>query len=1557
MVFPDARARGQSLAPHATVAILTALPHEQAAVEVMLDNPVPFSTPGNAPGEYWLGTVPSKDGGSHVVVLGRCSAGENLAAANATILFERFPRIETVIMVGIAGAVPDPTKEEADVRLGDIVVCNGDGVVQYDYDKEVLKDGVVKSEPRHPPRPPSARLAAAAEELRTGVLLGRRPWEAHFLRAGSLAWARRPTEPDLLYSAEDPSVVIERSFDSSRQAGMPRVFSGRIASGNKLLKNAKLRERLRSTFGVKAVEMEASGVADASWLQRAGYFVVRGTCDYCDGHKSDVWQGYAAMIAAAYARALLEETRSAGAPHDGKGADTQAASYKPLLSLSRALRDRAVKAAASCEDGGLLLSELDALISVESQVEERFDAAWPSERPWSVLATEALGTVLDAWNADLNFGEQLIALAFPFLVSAAHQTITKRYFVAGSDEANALPHKLFETVPVAESLLERGLPETSERMVIRWAMLRFIDEQRSTWSDLTFRSFSPDVPLARWLAADPLFPTLARVVFGNIAQFTNLPENGTFRFGVHAFDIRWRLLACLLSLSTSRVFGAHVLSPEVVEHAVQLSDVWTAVAAQLRDLSIESDGEGSWVLRATCDEPVFDYAINEIAQHLDSDLRGHRAQLSSYAAQTIHRGFPVVRAEPHPRLVDGHPRYTTPHVSFALAPDHARRLFMGTDLWGDPSFAYRELFQNALDACRYRLGRSRYLNIPYAPAIRMYHGRTSEGREYVECEDNGIGMDRDIVASCFAMAGRRFVNTDEFRREVAEWRANGIDVHTNSQFGIGVFSYFLVADELEIETSRLGVSGEYEPRRLFVRVPTAASFFRIISLSAEEARAAQKERARERGESPSALLDAGTRVRLWLRQPITSEMTGRIGRTVTCVDAIREHVWFSEVPVSVRDYRGHEFKLAAHELAPWLCTSVAAGGPEPSFWWVVKPPGERPDAGQLAEPITTFRSRKRGNDNDPSKYQSFGRVLVDGIVTDSVTPGFIVNLAGSLTPKLSLDRRKIRSDIRGLIEARVHQAIDDIPDEVFEGFLTDLWHWDPRACHKASRVLTEGKKCWLQDATLHWMRADGELPERVTQGYFPPVELDTFVFASYRNYRKTLMNLWKLARYSPDAREQPPFVLEARNVPTEVQRNITNIPQIVWDALGQIELGVPEACAITYGIAVKNSVPIPAYMSWLSGEAVHVCSRRMDRFRQLLDIDWTVPVSSQEYVLSDYDAWLLSHGLFTTPWAGPRINTRDVVLFCSKSGMGLDEAMLGYRRIAEMLGWTVEVDVELARAIGPLRQDELLHVHMLQSGFDRSYLLDSVAPDREAMLARLVDGEVTIRRERRRSPATREIDKVFSDEMLRMIESRNVVDLAALCELSRTIERPAVALADDVRRVADAMGLSCTWSDEDIRCVSEFSDQDWLIVEEPGVWGSSRKKIRPKTRLKLAVLVAKNRYLLGYDKSRAREFLQRLTNVYGLFGWGAVPLTESDIELAASLDSEESSVLDDAPETATFTIPRLIAMTATAKMNLVRISLVLEKLEALGVKGPRSDDSYLGLTWYDILRAASQEKR
>ena len=76
--------------------------------------------------------------------------GNNIAATRATLLLEHFPTVTSIIMVGIAGGVPNPENPDTHVRLGDIVVSDRKGVVQYDFDKED-----VPRLQRHPPRPPT----------------------------------------------------------------------------------------------------------------------------------------------------------------------------------------------------------------------------------------------------------------------------------------------------------------------------------------------------------------------------------------------------------------------------------------------------------------------------------------------------------------------------------------------------------------------------------------------------------------------------------------------------------------------------------------------------------------------------------------------------------------------------------------------------------------------------------------------------------------------------------------------------------------------------------------------------------------------------------------------------------------------------------------------------------------------------------------------------------------------------------------------------------------------------------------------------------------------------------------------------------------------------------------------------------------------------------------------------------------------------------------------------------------------------------------------------------
>lgn len=204
-------------------------------------------------------------------------------------------------MVGIAGGVPDLDDGAQHVRLGDIVVCDSNGVIQSDAVK--YRQSGIEHTPE--PRPPSA---AWTNRLRGYLSRGGEPkywgYLDEILRETGF---QRPKNAPL---NDSPwlrnSKATRHPPDSTRVAGRPKLYQGPIASSNALIRTAAERNRLKKVFKVKAFEMEAAGLADAAWSKNVGYFVVRGICDYANDGKNKKWQPYAAAAAAAFTRDFIE---------------------------------------------------------------------------------------------------------------------------------------------------------------------------------------------------------------------------------------------------------------------------------------------------------------------------------------------------------------------------------------------------------------------------------------------------------------------------------------------------------------------------------------------------------------------------------------------------------------------------------------------------------------------------------------------------------------------------------------------------------------------------------------------------------------------------------------------------------------------------------------------------------------------------------------------------------------------------------------------------------------------------------------------------------------------------------------------------------------------------------------------------------------------------------------------------------------------------------------------------------------------------------------------------
>ncbi|KAJ5715197.1 uncharacterized protein N7483_012378 [Penicillium malachiteum] len=297
---------------HYTVGWICALPLEMAAAKLMMDSIHPsLPSPSTDQNTYILGNI-----GEHNIVIACLPGGAygNVSAATVAMqLLSTFHSIRFGLMVGIGGGIPS---SNADIRLGDIVVSQPrdtfGGVIQYDLGK-VLHDGQFQRTGMLN-RPPKVLLTAIAtlqaHHLTEDSQLIEFISNIHLkITSRKATTFTRPVQEDCLYQAEyehgaadtctdcDRSKLTQRS---SREHDEPVIHYGLIASANQVVKDGRRRDQLAQDLGVYCIEMEAAGL-----INDFPCVVIRGICDYADSHKNKEWQGFAAAVAAAYAKELL----------------------------------------------------------------------------------------------------------------------------------------------------------------------------------------------------------------------------------------------------------------------------------------------------------------------------------------------------------------------------------------------------------------------------------------------------------------------------------------------------------------------------------------------------------------------------------------------------------------------------------------------------------------------------------------------------------------------------------------------------------------------------------------------------------------------------------------------------------------------------------------------------------------------------------------------------------------------------------------------------------------------------------------------------------------------------------------------------------------------------------------------------------------------------------------------------------------------------------------------------------------------------------------------------
>ena len=279
---------------------------------------MPEYVSANDKNNYMLGKI-----GKHnvvIAVLPNREYGTASAATVATHMLHSFPNIQLGLMVGIGGGAPT---SKQDIRLGDVVVsipCNSfGGVFQYDFGNAVQGE---KFKPtRFLNQPPDILRGAVSGLIAQYEIKGHQLKKTiddvlENNRRIRQKYKRPASNSDRLYESQaihppDSEASCAETCNSknlilrpqrTEDEDNPMIHYGMIASGNQLMKDVSIRDRLAVEYGILCFEMEAAGL-----MNSFPYLVIRGIYDYSDSHKNKEWQGYAAMTAAAYTKDLLQQ--------------------------------------------------------------------------------------------------------------------------------------------------------------------------------------------------------------------------------------------------------------------------------------------------------------------------------------------------------------------------------------------------------------------------------------------------------------------------------------------------------------------------------------------------------------------------------------------------------------------------------------------------------------------------------------------------------------------------------------------------------------------------------------------------------------------------------------------------------------------------------------------------------------------------------------------------------------------------------------------------------------------------------------------------------------------------------------------------------------------------------------------------------------------------------------------------------------------------------------------------------------------------------------------------
>ncbi|MGD9533822.1 MAG: hypothetical protein AB7V56_08650 [Candidatus Nitrosocosmicus sp.] len=203
-------------------------------------------------------------------------------------------------------------------------------------------------------------------------------------------------------------------------------------------------------------------------------------------------------------------------------------------------------------------------------------------------------------------------------------------------------------------------------------------------------------------------------------------------------------------------------------------------------ISLDKDDPLTITAFAECDDPKIYRLLKKIEDKLNLEISNLPLVLSFHSEddlmKSIVRRFSM-KIETHGFL---------PYDFKFSADKNVLIELLGQRLYHDPSEAIREVLKNAIDTCRYKTKLAG--SVDYTPKISVTYNK--DEKELI-VSDNGLGMDKYHIKNFFTVIGKSFYKSNDFVR-------SNVDLVPLSELGIGVLSYFLISDKIEIDTKFKG---------------------------------------------------------------------------------------------------------------------------------------------------------------------------------------------------------------------------------------------------------------------------------------------------------------------------------------------------------------------------------------------------------------------------------------------------------------------------------------------------------------------------------------------------------------------------------------------------------------------------------------------------------------------------------------------------------------------------------------------------------------------------------